>query len=211
MATKEEKKAAREAAAAKAAADAEAAEDNEDNDTDGDEDDEDTTPQSPDTNTSPDGQTASGSAELGASTDEFDDPVTTLDALGTKSDTRVTKDTGDKDPATPTVFKQLTKALGHKSSDLLGWNERTRVAVYSNGGKYQVSKNGKSVKHLAGPTPPPDLKLNVIDARSRSPFSGTAAAINASVHDTADSSALLSRRAALERQLAEVNAQIGEG
>ena len=212
MATKEEKAArrkAREEAAAKEAAKAEAAAADGDNDDDSDDDSEDA-PTEATENTSPDGQTASGSSELGDASD-FEEPVTQLDNLGTKQDTRVRNDDDEDSGKVPTLFTSLTKALGLKNSQLLGFNERTRVAVYSNGGKYQVSKNRKSVRHLAGPKPPADMKLNVVDARSRSPFVGTAAALNASVHDDTSNDALVARRAALQAELAAVDARIAEG
>jgi hypothetical protein len=130
-------------------------------------------------NRTPDGQTASGSAELGGDPDaDFTEPVTRVSDLGEAKPTRIRKN-GESDGDVPKLFTGLTKALGHKPGDLLSFNERSRVAVYANGGKYQVSKNGKSLRHLAGPLPPADLKLDVRDARFRSPFTGTAAALNA--------------------------------
>lgn len=165
----------------------------------------------PGENTSPDGQTASGSAELGPAADDadFDDPVTNLDPLGTKQDTRVRKSDSEDSGTMPKMFSSLAKALGHKKSDILGFNEGTQVLVLKNGGKYQFSRNKKSLRHLAGPKPPADLDLSVVDARSRSPFVGTAAAINASVH-TDPQSALTARRERLARELAAVDAQLEE-
>lgn len=163
-------------------------------------------------NTSPDGQTAAGSAELGDGGD-FADPTTRVDTLGEARPTRVRRGdrAADEGGETPKIFTQLTKALGLKSADLLSFNEASRVAVYANGGKYQISKNGKGLRHLSGPVPPTDLKLNVQDARHRSPFTGTAAALNApaAVVET-DENALRDRRAALEAELAEVNEQLGD-
>lgn len=123
--------------------------------------------------TQPDGQTAASSGVLGDSDEDF----------APQEVQRPSVDEDDEEEETPKIARQLTKALGLKDKDLLAYNERTRTAVYSNGGKYQISLNGKSLRHLAGPTPPADLKLKVVDARMRGGLTGTAAAINSALND----------------------------
>jgi hypothetical protein len=104
-------------------------------------------------------------------------------------------------------LKDAAKALGMKRADILGFNEHTLVVVTSAGGKYQFGKNGKSLRHLAGPKPKTDLKVEAFDARLRSVFAGTAAEINAAVHEDNQTS-LLAKKAALEAQLAEVDEKL---
>jgi len=162
-------------------------------------------------NKTPDGQTASGSAELGGDPDsDFTEPVTRISGLGEARPTRVRKN-GDDDGETPKLFSGLTKALGLKPSDLLSYNEKSRVAVYANGGKYQVSRNGKSLRHLSGPLPPADLKLDVKDARFRSPFTGTAAALNAPAAQVEQTpSQMRAEREELRARLDELDEELGD-
>lgn len=157
----------------------------------------------------PEGQTSAGSAQLGGSDAEFADNVTALPhqrGQAVTEPTRVRKD--KKGQSTPDQFETLTKALGLKNSDMLSYNERTRTIVYTNGAKYQISKNGKSLRHHAGPRPPADLNLKLVDATSRG-FAGSAAAINspAVVPDDAEQN-LVARREALKAELDAVNAQL---
>lgn len=208
---KKRKKTASEATASDAtdADDEEEAEEAEDTESDSDDEGNPTGDVTPGEDTQPDGQTAAGSAELGpapAGDDDFADPVTNLDPLGTKKDTRVDDD-GESKQKFPKSITALAKGMGLKKSNILGYNERTKVAVFDNGGKYQLSKKGDSVRHLAGPKPPADIDLGVVDARTRSPFTGTAAAINASVHAN-DNSALARRREDLARELAALDEAI---
>jgi len=129
--------------------------------------------------TQPDGQTITGGA-TSADDDEFADGFRmsgVVEAPAGPNITRVDPNADNDDP--PKLSVQLTKALGMKAGDLLGYNERTRVAVFGNGGKYQISKNGKSLRHLAGPAPRKELKLKVVDARVRGSMRGAAAVLNA--------------------------------
>lgn len=131
------------------------------------------------TNTSPDGQTAT--RDVIEEPGEFEDQTSPARPVVTRA-----TDGDDEEAAKPPkVSLQLAKALGLKGSDLLSYNERTRTAVFSNGGKYQISKNGKGLRHLAGPAPRADLKLNVVDARMRSSLTGAAALLNSQANDTA--------------------------
>lgn len=141
--------------------------------------------------------------------EDFDAPVTRAAKLGTAEPTN----TGPKKsaPKLADSFQAALKALGLKTTDVLSFNEGTRVFVTSGGGKYQISKKGRGLRHLAGPPPPADAKLDVVDARSRSPFVGTAAALNASVHeDHSTQTQLIARKAELEAELSDVNAELGE-
>jgi hypothetical protein len=156
-------------------------------------------------NVTPSGQ-AGGAGELGAG-GEFETPITRTDALGVAEPTVVAKDAKKKKSA-PADFEKVAKAMGLKSSDVLSHNERTRVFTTSNGGKYQISKNGKSVRHLQGPTPG-DINIDVQDARARS--SGTAHALNTPAVVAEDSEeSLKARKEALQAELDEVNAALGE-
>jgi len=162
------------------------------------------------TNDQPGGQTAEGSGELGGvSEDEFPKPFTRLTSLGQASDTEV--EDKSKAKKVPAFVGTIAKALGLKKSNVRGYNERTKIIVFDNGGKYQLSKSGNALRHLAGPRPPADLNLDIVDARSASPFSGTAAAINSSVHeDKSGEEALRARKLELEAELAVVNDELGE-
>lgn len=158
-------------------------------------------------NRQPDGQTAAGSSELGDASD-FENPSTPLEGQIGRAVTRETRVAKGESESLPDLVSKVTKALGHKSSNVLGYNERTRVIVYDNGAKYQISKNGKSLRHLSGPKPSADLKLNVVDATSRG-FSGAAAAINApATVEQEDPDALRSRRDALRAELEELDSQL---
>ena len=59
--------------------------------------------------------------------------------------------------STPTAKRSLTpsflEASGYKPSDILSQNDRTRIFVTSNGGKYQLMKSGK-VRRISGPAYP---------------------------------------------------------
>jgi hypothetical protein len=162
------------------------------------------------TNDQPGGQTAEGSGELGGvSEDEFPKPFTRLTSLGQASDTEV--EDKSKTKKAPAFVGSVAQALGLKKSNVRGYNERTKIVVFDNGGKYQLSKSGRALRHLAGPKPPADLELDLVDARSASPFTGTAAAINSSVHeDKTGEEALLARKRELEAELAAVNEELGE-
>ena len=50
--------------------------------------------------------------------------------------------------------KNFLILTGYKVSDIIGFNEASRIFVTSNGGKYQLSKKGTQVKVLSGPNPP---------------------------------------------------------
>lgn len=159
--------------------------------------------------TQPSGQTTAGSQILGETGDDFDRPVTRTDGLGVAEPTRVKKEGKSSSGEIPELFTKLTKALGLKSSDILSYNERTRVIVYSNGAKYQVSRNGKSLRHHQGPQPPSNLNLDVEDARHRSPLTGTAAVINApSTVTETDPNSLRDERSALRARIKEINAEL---
>ena len=164
------------------------------------------------TDSQPGGQTAEGSGELGGVDESrFAEPVTRLTNLGTATATEVEDDEKKaKKPAKAAVA--VAHAFGLKRENVLGYNERTRVVVFDDGGKYQLSKDGKALRHLSGPKPPSDLNLDVLDARTRSPFTGTAAAINASVHELPpnDPDLLRARRAELQAELDAVNEELGD-
>lgn len=166
-------------------------------------------------NRSPSGQTADSSGVLGG--DDGDDfgPTshTRIDNLGKAKPTRVLKDGDDDDDEkkTPKLFSQLTSALGKKESDMLSYNERSRIVVYSDGAKYQIGKKGKSLRVLAGPNPPASLSLDVQDARHRSPFTGTSAALNAPAAVVEANPALLrEERDNLRTRLAELDEKLGD-
>lgn len=162
-------------------------------------------------NKAPSGQTSSGSGVTGGDAgDTFAKPTTRVDPLGVAEPTQLDS-SGKAAKTVPTEFADLAKAMGHKKSDILSFNAVTRVVVFTNGGKYQLSKNGKALRHLAGPQPPSDLDLSVQDARQRSPFVGTAAAINGpAVVEDEDPAALRQRKAELQAELEAINETLGE-
>lgn len=51
---------------------------------------------------------------------------------------------------------QFLKASGYKAEDILDQNDRRRVFVTTNGGKYQITKSGR-IRRLAGPTFPKEI------------------------------------------------------
>ena len=64
------------------------------------------------------------------------------------------------------VIDEVVEAFGLTSKDVLSTNDRTRAFVLSNGGKYQVARNGRSIRHLAGPNiPEKKVSAKVIDGR----------------------------------------------
>jgi len=139
---------------------------------------------------------------------DFEEPVTKAHKIGVTEPTNTETKASKK---TSSFASEFAKAIGRKPSAILSYNERTRTIVTNDGGKYQMSKKGKGVRHLAGPALPADLKLEVLDARSRSPFVGTAAAINASVHeDRSSRTALLAREQELKAELSTVRAELKE-
>lgn len=169
----------------------------------------------PDDNESPDGQTAASPGVLGAGEgdSEFEDARVHHDALGVARPTSVDADgkpTKEKEK-TPSEYVSLAKAYGLKGKDVVSYNEKNKTVLLSNGAKLQLSKSGKTVRHLAGPQPPSDLKLDVQDARQRSPLVGTAAAINQpATVDEDDPAALKDERAALKARLAEIDEELGD-
>jgi hypothetical protein len=76
------------------------------------------------------------------------------------------------------------KVLGVEKSDIAAYNPASQVVVTNAGGKYQVSRNGRAVRHLQGPrlTSVAD-GVDYSDARQRGPFVGTAAQLNAAAHE----------------------------
>lgn len=166
-------------------------------------------------NRQPAGQTTAGEDELGKQVgDEFVRPRTVATpAIGIVGTTNTEADKSKK-PELGDRGKKLAKALGKKSSQVLGFNEQTGVIVTDDGGKYQLSKNGKAVRHLSGPRPPEDMDVRLVDARVASPFSGTSAAINASVHEGTPADGgkanLQQEREDLKNRLAEIDEEIGE-
>jgi hypothetical protein len=48
---------------------------------------------------------------------------------------------------------KMLKAVGVEEEDVLSFNEETNTLVTAQGGKYQLSADGKKLKHLAGPRP----------------------------------------------------------
>lgn len=141
----------------------------------------------------PEGQTlpSGDGAREGAEVDGgFDEPITDQGRPGTGGPTITRKEKEDKDDdfRNSQVAKNFRKLTGYKASDILALNERTHVVATTNGGKYQLNRKGNQVRHLQGPPIPKtfqneDVSDTYIDERARTPFTGTAAAINASVHE----------------------------
>lgn len=137
--------------------------------------------------------------------EEFERPITPLPGQKGRAVTEDTRVASEKSPAVPKLFLQLTQALHLKPSDILSYNENTKTVVYANGAKYQLSKNNKSLRRLAGPEPPKDLKLKTIDATQRG-YIGASALANAPKVATAEDD----RRAEIESlrsRLAELEAE----
>lgn len=59
--------------------------------------------------------------------------------------------TADKPKAD--VLKIFLSKTGYAEKDVLSYNERTRLFVTANGGKYQLARNG-AVRRLKGPNYP---------------------------------------------------------
>ena len=120
---------------------------------------------------------------------DYDEPVTQASIPGDVGPTITREEKDDNgDFRNSQVAKNFRKLTGYKAGDIMGVNERTHVIVTTNGGKYQLNRKGNQVRHLQGPPIPKtfqgeDLGDTYLDARARSPFTGTAAAINASVHE----------------------------
>ena len=135
-------------------------------------------------NPQPEGQTIPG----GNGDDGYADPVTAQGpgrASVQNTITRQDEDDDSEDWRKSKVITNFRKITGIKASDVIGFNEQTRVIVTAQGGKYQLNAKGNQVKHLQGPPAPKSLEGEglgdrYVDARATSPFTGTAAAINAS-------------------------------
>jgi len=56
--------------------------------------------------------------------------------------------------ATETVEQRFLKLSGYRASDVIGSNPKARRFITSNGGKYALSPNGKSIRTLSGPDAP---------------------------------------------------------
>jgi len=52
---------------------------------------------------------------------------------------------------------KFLKLTGYKSADILDQNDRRRVFVTTNGGKYQITKTDK-IRRLAGPAYPKETE-----------------------------------------------------
>jgi hypothetical protein len=97
-------------------------------------------------------------------------------------------DSDDEDAKKASFVKRFRALTGVKASDIISVNEQTRVIVTAQGGKYQINRKGNQVQHLQGPPVPKsvageELGDKYLDARAASPFTGTAALINASVNE----------------------------
>ena len=121
---------------------------------------------------------------------DYDEPIT-AQGFG-QTEPTITREEKGKDKEgdfrNSQVAKNFRKLTGYKAGDIMAVNERTHVIVTTNGGKYQLNRKGNQVRHLQGPPIPKtfqgdDLSDSYVDARARSPFTGTAAAINASVNE----------------------------
>lgn len=117
--------------------------------------------------------------------------------------------TGDEAPkkATKKTVEGLTKvgaarALGLDKSEIAAYNSASQVVVTYAGGKYQVSKNGKAVRHLQGPRLNVPEDVNYSDARQRGPFVGTSAQINSAAH------AGLTDREHLEQKIEQIESEL---
>lgn len=55
-----------------------------------------------------------------------------------------------------TALSVFLSASGYKQADVLAHNDRTRVFVTNNGGKYQLTKSGK-VRRILGPAYPKEV------------------------------------------------------
>lgn len=139
----------------------------------------------------PEGQTIPGGGGT-PSDDGYEEPITPQ-GPGTASTqptiTRSEKLDDKNDFLKSKVVDNFCKITGVKRSDILGFNEQTRVIVTQQGGKYQLNAKGNQVRLLQGPEAPKsvegkDLGDHYVDARARAPFVGTAASINASVHES---------------------------
>jgi hypothetical protein len=143
-----------------------------------------------------------------ASAAEFAKPITRPSNLGVAEPTET--EAAEKKARDNQVTKVIAKALGLKRSNILGYNDQTKVVVTDAGGKYQLSKNGKALRHLAGPKPPADIDLTVVVETFEV---GSAAESNSARHAGTSavdqSSALQARRESLEAELADVNKQLG--
>jgi hypothetical protein len=97
------------------------------------------------------------------------------------------------------------KVLGLDKSDVAAYNQASQVVVTHSGGKYQVSRNGKAVRHLQGPrlTRLAD-DVAYTDARVRGPFVGTAAQVNAAAHEG------LTEKEALEQKAQRLASELAE-
>jgi hypothetical protein len=130
----------------------------------------------------PEGQTIPSDGGL-PQDDEYADPITAQGPgqASVQPTNTSAKDGDDEDLRKGAVAKRFRALTGVKAGDILAINEQTRVVVTAAGGKYQLNKKGDQVRQLSGPEAP---KSTAIDARARSPFTGTAAAINASSHES---------------------------
>lgn len=144
----------------------------------------------------PEGQTVPGgrgAVQGGGEDDGYANPVTAQgpgQASVENTITRQNEDDDSDDWRKSKVITNFRKITGIKASDVIGFNEQTRVIVTAQGGKYQLNQKGNQVKHLQGPPAPKSLEGEglgdrYVDARATSPFTGTAALINASVHESA--------------------------
>lgn len=86
-----------------------------------------------------------------AENDEARGPVNPPNEVGSVAVTAPSKAEIAADAA---LIKDFCKASGYKPSDVAAVRASTRTVVTKNGGKYQVSKNGKNVRHILGPQVP---------------------------------------------------------
>lgn len=98
--------------------------------------------------TQADAQAAANDQNLGQTSDSPEPPATIPSAP-----VRSAKDSDDED-----LLTSFLKASGFKPSEVDGQNDRTRVFVTTNGGKYQLGKKNNTVRRISGPPYPKEFK-----------------------------------------------------
>lgn len=62
------------------------------------------------------------------------------------------------DEASPELTKRFLLLSGYTAADILGSSESRRSFVTHQGGKYVVSKSGKSLRKILGPNTPKQMR-----------------------------------------------------
>ena len=79
-------------------------------------------------------------------------------ATAKRAEAPAERDSAGRLPASASLKATFLKLSGFKEADILGSNEDSRAFVTSTGGKYAVSKSGKSLRTLSGPPTPNEKK-----------------------------------------------------